>query len=280
MLIVPRTSWGARAPKSGYSRITPEDGNTIHWEGPTMGEFDHSQCASKVRAIQRFHMDSRGWIDIAYNSVICPHGYVFVARWLGARSGANGTTSGNLYSYAHCYLGGIGDPFTDLAKIALIEVRDLFVGSGGAGIHNKCHRDWKATACPGDEICSWVKSGMPAPDGTVPAPPPPAPLPPSSSLEFNMDYLDLSGVQTGIPSTYVRGRHVDNLQALMIPILAWAGRDWRVLVNANGSPDGIAGSGTAAKLEEVQGILKFLGAYGGSIDRKCGNQTWKAIIEF
>jgi hypothetical protein len=46
----------------------------------------HANCAARVRAIQRFHMDEMGWLDIAYNHVFCRHGYVFVGRGFGARS--------------------------------------------------------------------------------------------------------------------------------------------------------------------------------------------------
>jgi hypothetical protein len=76
--LVTRGEWGARAPRS----VTPLWVNlvTSHWEGPHMGSFGHDQCAGKVRGIQNFHMDSRGWGDIAYNAVACPHGFVTAVR--------------------------------------------------------------------------------------------------------------------------------------------------------------------------------------------------------
>ena len=53
---------------------------------------DHP-CAmpSICRAWQAFHMDDRGWSDIAYNSGVCPHGVRFEGRGARVRSGANGT---------------------------------------------------------------------------------------------------------------------------------------------------------------------------------------------
>lgn len=136
-------------------------GTTVHWEGPGMGLFPHHQCASKVRVIQNFHMDQRGWSDIAYHAVVCPHGVVFEGRWIGVRGGANGTTVGNNTAYAVCYLSGKGDPFTEDAKVAYVSVIEHFVNVGGAGPGVNCHRDWKPTECPGDAICAWVKAGRP-----------------------------------------------------------------------------------------------------------------------
>jgi hypothetical protein len=37
----------------------------------------HANCAGRIRAIQDFHMDGQGWLDIAYNHVFCRHGFVF-----------------------------------------------------------------------------------------------------------------------------------------------------------------------------------------------------------
>lgn len=169
--VVTRAEWGARRPKY-TTPFTPSFGTTVHWEGPKMGIHPHSSCASYVRAIQNFHMDSRGWADIAYTAVICPHGFVFQGRWTGNRTGANGTNVGNNTAYAVCYLGGEGDSFTAEAKRAYVDTLDFLDKKGGAGPGRNCHRDWKSTACPGTVICSWVKSGMGGVTVSPPATPP------------------------------------------------------------------------------------------------------------
>jgi len=176
--IVLRSQWGARAPKARTSLRTAL-GNTIHWEGPGLGAYGHGDCPGLVRRIQDFHMDVRGWHDIAYNSVECRHGVIYEGRWLGTRSGANGTNAGNASSYAHCVLMGTGDELTAEAMIAVRRVVDLFRGSG-SGSRLWAHRDWKATACPGDDLTAFVRAGLPIPTST---PPPPAvlPQPPSTN---------------------------------------------------------------------------------------------------
>jgi len=154
---VPRLEWKARPPKSKAPSIQHTDrGNTLHYEGPKMGSFPHESCATKVRGIQAFHMDSRGWADIAYSSLVCPHGYVYEGRGFGARTAANGTNEGNDQSYAHCYLGGVGDPLTDEAKQGLTLIR-LDFEQRGSGDKQWVHGDWKATACPGAPCISFVK---------------------------------------------------------------------------------------------------------------------------
>src|SRR5687767_4703415 len=118
MNFVSRAQWGARPPRS-TSRIGAPYWVALHWEGPKMGwPWDHSQCAAKVRSIQKFHMDSRGWADIAYSALYCGHGYVFEGRGLGKRTAAQGTNSGNDHYYALCYLGGENDGFPEAAKTA------------------------------------------------------------------------------------------------------------------------------------------------------------------
>ena len=152
MKLITRAQWGARAPRAR----PPEDftGATAHWEGPHMGTFPHASCPAKVRGIQAFHMDARGWSDIAYNAVVCPHGYVFEGRGQGVRSAANGTDVGNDADGAVCYLGGEGDPFTPEGAAAMADALHL-VSPGGL---RHAHRDWKPTTCPGDTIAAWVHS--------------------------------------------------------------------------------------------------------------------------
>lgn len=159
--IVTRAQWGARPARSS-SGISDIRGSTAHYEGPHMGTFSHDSCAPKVRGIQAFHMDNRGWADIAYTSLTCPHGVIYVCRWWRTRTAAQGTNFGNDHHYAHCVLMGVDDPLTDEAKRGLRTAFDLARSQGGAGAEQKIHSDWHATACPGDPIRSFVRAGLPA----------------------------------------------------------------------------------------------------------------------
>lgn len=166
---VSRAEWGARAPRSRPTNFWPQrGGNAGHYEGPPMGDFPHSSCATKWRGIQSFHMNDRGWSDIAYNFGYCPHGYWYELRGLGVRSSANGTNDGNDRFYAICGLFGQGDPFTDAAKAAARRAIDHTRNHGNAGPAVVPHSAFKATACPGDPKRNWIKAGYPDPTPNIP----------------------------------------------------------------------------------------------------------------
>jgi len=174
---VTRAEWGARS--RGATRSSHPIGKTLgitaHWEGPHMGPFPHSECAGKVRSIERFHRDTRGWADIAYNALVCPHGFVFEGRGPGVKSAANGDTQTNEDWYAVCYLGGERDGFTDEGKQGYLDAFGWLAREGAAGPKRNGHRDHKATACPGDEIYRWV-SALPDGAGNPASAPQPAPV--------------------------------------------------------------------------------------------------------
>lgn len=165
---VSRQQWGARAPRS-TTRLTTAQGNTAHYEGPYMGPYTHASCPTKVRGIQKFHMDTRGWADVAYSDIECIHGGIFDCRGYGFRTAANGTNVGNDKSYAHCVLIGEGDAFTDAARAALAAAFGYYEHRGSGG-RRWVHGDWKATACPGGPVRDFVRNGLIVPQHFEPTP--------------------------------------------------------------------------------------------------------------
>lgn len=163
---VPRAEWGAepRVTPSSAGTISKPKGVVIHWEGPRMGAMTHDRCAGTVRSIQSFHVrpgsqGGRGWLDIAYNWVVCQHGYVYEGRGLRYRSAANGTTAANAGYYAVCALVGQGDPLT----IELLRGLNRTVNAlraSGAGKKVQPHHQHYATECPGPDLTRWIKGGM------------------------------------------------------------------------------------------------------------------------
>jgi len=176
-VLVRRGDWGARAPSGRYLTLAGSPMVTFHWEGPTMGAFAHDVCDDKVRTIQNYHMDKQRWLDIAYTMLVCPHGYLYEGRGYWNRTAANGTNPGNSASYAVCYIGGIGDPFTDAAKRAYLDAILYLKRYGGASDETKVHGDWLPTACPGPDIKAWEAAGCPPPPGYTAMPDPVAPQP-------------------------------------------------------------------------------------------------------
>jgi hypothetical protein len=126
-------------------------------------QADHANCASRVRGIQRYHMDTNHWLDIAYNFLICKHGYVFEGRGWGIRSSATGNA--NSYTLACCFLGDdtvARDDLTYLGRAAMVDVGREFVrryGLDGSILTTfNGHRNYMSTSCPGDQIMTYINS--------------------------------------------------------------------------------------------------------------------------
>lgn len=163
---VRRDEWGAREP-TATTPIRQPVGVAFHWNGPGLGVFPHSRCAAKVRAIQNYHMDEKRWADIAYNAIVCPHGYVFEGRGPFNRSAANGDSLSNSKWLAVCWLGGVGDEYTPESRKGLCDALTWLRGAG-AGFLVEVHRTFTGSQCPGDEIIEWVRAGCPV--DHIPAP--------------------------------------------------------------------------------------------------------------
>jgi peptidoglycan hydrolase-like protein with peptidoglycan-binding domain len=158
--LIPTEAW--RLPNWGpmprLETIRPL-GVTFHWEGPHMGVYRPDQYAGVVRGIEKFHRQTRGWLAIAYNWLVDPHGQVFEGRGAFKRSAANGTNDGNESSEAICYIGGIGDPFTEEAARA---IGNLVAWRRHQGVGNKVwtHDNWRPTQCPGLALRQFALGGI------------------------------------------------------------------------------------------------------------------------
>ena len=159
-MIRPRSAWGAAPPTGSYSWLPNQVGIAVHWEGPRMGAYTQSAIPGLIRGIQRYHQQTQGWADIAYNFVVDRYGSVWEGRGWNARSAANGTNHGNSNYLAVCYLGGEGDDFTPEAAAGIAALVAEHLARGGRP-EITGHRDHVATACPGDTIYQWVRSGGP-----------------------------------------------------------------------------------------------------------------------
>ena len=159
MTFISRAQWGARAPKSTGNAIGAHPlGVAVHYSEGNLGGSPDSLCDDKVRGIQRYHMDAKGWADIAYSFLVCPHGNIFEGRGTGRGSAANGTTVANLNWYAVCALGGPKDTPTAL-MLASIGTAIGLCRKAGAGSRVIGHRDLIPTACPGTALYAYVTAG-------------------------------------------------------------------------------------------------------------------------
>lgn len=160
-----RSTWNAIA--TGYDTFAPLDSGIIfHWNGPVMGLYSVGQVPDIIKATQWFHIDTRGWADIAYNFSIDRFGRLWEGRGDKLRNAASGDTFANTQLLAcELLLGGFdsgapGDSFTQEMKDGMVALGKQYVGEGRSAMF-AVHRDVTATYCPGPEITQWVHSVLP-----------------------------------------------------------------------------------------------------------------------
>jgi peptidoglycan hydrolase-like protein with peptidoglycan-binding domain len=167
-----RAEWGARDPHH-VDVVVPGSSRAViahHSTGATLGEPDYDAWC---RNIQRYHMDTKRWNDIAYNFLVDPHGIVREGRGWESRNAANRSINGmmrynNGNTVSVCLL-GMGDDtrvFTDAVKLAVRELIDIHSYIHGNGTEARGHRDLDQTACPGDLFYAWVSAGAIVKPGT------------------------------------------------------------------------------------------------------------------
>jgi hypothetical protein len=159
MRFVSRKEWGAAKPKS----VTPLrtcDAVVYHYTAADADvQVDHRNCAGRVRGIQRYHMETKGWNDIAYSFLVCKHGYVYEGRGYKTRSAATGND--NDHTLAVCFLGGDKkgrDDVTNEGRRAEVEITQAIEAVWKRRMKYRGHRDYMATSCPGDELYSYIRS--------------------------------------------------------------------------------------------------------------------------
>lgn len=158
MEYISRTQWGATEPKRAFTPLVPAriKGVVVHHGGvpnPPSG-------VSAVIAYERHHIETRGWLGIAYNWLVDEHGIIYEGRgWF--RGGA--TKGWNSRSVSVCYTGfGEFEPSVktkESIKRVIVETQNRY----GDGLWLKTHRQFKKTTCPGEWLGDWVENGLDVP---------------------------------------------------------------------------------------------------------------------
>ena len=98
---LPRSAWKARTARGSTALVASAvEGAALHWPGMAKpinatGDAGKARVASALRGWQNYHMDTRGWSDIAYMIAIDQAGRAWTLRGLNIRSGANGDADVN-----------------------------------------------------------------------------------------------------------------------------------------------------------------------------------------
>lgn len=161
---VSRAGWSARKPKERpiVLRDTAVDTVVTHYSASNADEqADHKNCPARIRSTQDFHMDTRGWNDIAYNFLVCKHGWIFEGRGIDAKSAATGADNG--HTLAVCFLGDDTagrDDVTPAGRRALVEITRWIRQKRPSARRNAGHRDFMPTSCPGNELYDYITSAV------------------------------------------------------------------------------------------------------------------------
>jgi len=156
-LVIPREEWGARNPeKVCGSPHTPSRTTIHHTASP---DSDGDDPAARLREMQAFHIDNRGWCDIGYHFVVSQSGNIYQGRSTEKRTGAHvGGENANNVGVAH-----IGNFEEQTVRDAQFEASTRIVHWIHETYeipldreHTKGHTQWpgQTTDCPGTNMLS------------------------------------------------------------------------------------------------------------------------------
>ncbi|MEU8133227.1 peptidoglycan-binding protein [Streptodolium elevatio] len=176
VVYVRRAEWGAPATSPAAS-MTSSRGVKVHYLGTPYSSRSHDRCAAYVRDIRASHLANKkeNYVDIAYNLLVCEHGYVYEGRGTRRRGGANGSAQLNLDHFSVCALlgsSGLTQPTPAMIEGIRFAIA-LFRAEGSAGREIRGHKDGYSTSCPGPALYALVTSGALEPGSTgdgTPAP--------------------------------------------------------------------------------------------------------------
>jgi hypothetical protein len=157
--------WGPSA--AGYA--DPRLGIAVHYEGSRTGiaDWTHDRCIAHWQATRRFHMNTRGWVDVGYSFSSCPH-YVLEGR--GPRKAQAAQPGGNTTWYSCTFMTGPGEAIHPGQVENFRQLRAWLRGTYGVAAAIRPHSSFVSTGCPGDILRRMIV------DGTLIRPPQPPPV--------------------------------------------------------------------------------------------------------
>lgn len=152
---LPRSAW-TTVPKPAALAPMPAKpkGIAVHWPGTTspIGHRSQADMARRLEGYRRFHVNGRGWTDIAYQAGIDQDGRVWDLRGVEHESAANGDQAVNLTYLAVLFLIGPGETPSPELRAAFTDWRERTLKRYPTATRIVGHRDIRphgGTACPG-----------------------------------------------------------------------------------------------------------------------------------
>jgi len=156
-LVFRRAAWGAEPLKPNHDPMDGIHRITLHHTAEIAGMATRPS-AELVKGIQDFHRNKRGWADIGYHWVIGTDGNLYEGRALDAQ----GAHAGAGHNGHNLGISVIGDFTKVLPSARQLRTTGLFLRAQLRTYdipieHLYGHRDFKATACPGDRLYAWLQ---------------------------------------------------------------------------------------------------------------------------
>lgn len=158
-----RRDWGARRRKHHPGRLKSREvkGIALHWpamDKPVRGICDVQEA---LRSWQNYHMDVRGWSDIAYQEAIDQDGHVYILRRQKMRSAANGNSYLNgRYGALLLIIANDEEPTPKMIRAVRRRIRrhrKLYPDSTEIVGHGQIRPG--GTACPGPAVLNLIRKG-------------------------------------------------------------------------------------------------------------------------
>lgn len=155
--MVCRDAWGARPALSGGVRQTITR-MTVHHSAAVLG--DNRNIIDHLRQHQHYHQDDQGWIDIAYHVGVDRNGNIFELR----APELVGDTATDYDPTGHFLVLCEGDFDQETVTEAQLDGAATAFAWAAQTFHVAAdtlagHRDFAATACPGESLYAHVMSG-------------------------------------------------------------------------------------------------------------------------
>ncbi|XP_045784704.1 peptidoglycan-recognition protein LC-like isoform X2 [Maniola jurtina] len=156
--IVSRTDWLAQPVEGELDKLVQPVPWVIITHTATENCHTQSQCVLRVRLIQTFHIESKGWYDIGYNFLIGGDGSVYFGRGWDYQ-GAH-TKGYNKYSIGIAFIGTFNNdppPKQQVEACQKIIRQGVQLGKLRKDYKLFVHRQLMSTLSPGDKVIDIVK---------------------------------------------------------------------------------------------------------------------------
>lgn len=171
-----RAEWGARPPHRGPGPLSRDrvEGLAFHWPAMKSPLRTVEAVKAGLRGWQNYHMDDRGYSDLAYQVAIDQAGNEYEIRGLRTQSGANGDTDVNeRFGAVLLVLAPAEEPskaMTATVRKIVTRHRRLFPNSRRLVGHSEIRPE--PTACPGPAAMVALRAGEFEPSTATPEPRP------------------------------------------------------------------------------------------------------------